>query len=239
MESKATSAAERRSEAPPTWFSKSSAADSAFSYSLPSRSMSSNKRSARSSSCAIRVLTRCSSARSRSSLLCKVRNSPRTSAAALAATGTGNSGSVSSPSASRRDSKSEICSARSSASGDSADSAESISSSSLRNAKASVSSDAITSESMNWLRSRSIERRRSAKRAERPRERSRNCSTRTNWSLTPVSPRAVSSASLAATKTSSSAMRVRIACSFSTEAFFSTAMFVSFSFAAKISWPAM
>ena len=148
-ESKATSAAERRSEAPPTWFSKSSAADSAFSYSLPSRSMSSNKRSARSSSCAIRVLTLCSSARSRSSLLCKVRNSPRTSAAALAATGTGNSGRASSPSVSRRDSKSEICSARSSASGDNAESAESISSNSFRKAKASVSNDAMTSESMN------------------------------------------------------------------------------------------
>ena len=149
MESNATSAAERRSDAPPTWFSKSSAVASAFSYSLPNRSTSFNKRSARSSSCAIRVLTRCNSARSRSSLLCKVRNSPRTSAAALAATGTGNSGSASSPSASRRASKSEICKARSSASGDRSARAESISSSSLRNAEASVSSEAITSESMN------------------------------------------------------------------------------------------
>ncbi len=70
---------------------------------------------------------------------------------------------------------------------------------SLRRFAASASSVAITPESINWPRSRSTERRRSANTASSPRARPRSCSMRTNSSLTPESPRADNCASAAMT----------------------------------------
>ncbi|CAB4675698.1 unannotated protein [freshwater metagenome] len=151
----------------------------------------------------MRVCIFCASPAPCSTVLRNVRSSPRTSAAAFDASllctiwkrpcSVRSRSKVSSSSSNESFSCMAIARLRS------------TSMSSSRICAASASSAATTSSAISCPWSRSIERRRSAITAAKPRARSRNCSTRISSSLTPDSPRADNSASAANTSVSSAA----------------------------------